>query len=83
MLRAGAVAFLHKPVTDQHLLAVIEAAIRGGPGESGAPEPRYRETYPGKIYWLQGLLKNSTSPIARRQKLSRSLFAISLQSINK
>jgi len=32
----GAVAFLRKPVTAQRLLEAIDAAIRGGPGESGA-----------------------------------------------
>jgi len=35
-LRNGAVAFLGKPVTAQRLLEAIEAAIRGGPAESGA-----------------------------------------------
>jgi FixJ family two-component response regulator len=35
-LRNGAVAFLRKPITAQHLLEAIDAAIRGGPGKSGA-----------------------------------------------
>ena len=35
LLLNGAVAFLRKPFTDQHLLEAIDAAVRRGPAEGG------------------------------------------------
>lgn len=57
--RAGAVAFLHKPFTDQQLLAAIDAAVGPGQKEGGAACAVLREISPAKAipnprdYWTK------------------------------